>query len=79
MSGTLLCFPALAHIFPHSFVEIDDTLSRQREWGWGRDFLKKNLIFKDLNFQNTNENDCEFYKTFMELSEIMNSPRTLSM
>lgn len=37
------------HLCSHSFVEMDDTLSRQRE-GLGERLLEENLIFKDLNF-----------------------------
>lgn len=51
--------------------------SRGRERRGGESLFEENLMFKDLNFQNTNRNDCEFYKTFMKCSAIMNSPRTL--
>lgn len=68
-------FPVL-----HSFVtdvEIDDYALKAERVGVRERLLEENLIFKGLHFQNTNRSDCEFYKTFMELSEITYSPRTL--
>lgn len=76
----LFCFPALIHIFTCVHILLLRWMIRSpsKERGRGRDLLK-NIWYSKIWISKTQTKITESYKIFMEFSEIMNSPRTLSM